>query len=50
MNKANQLIIDTLKACGCAPAIITDKNGNKPIKVNAPILNDNPERKTGEKP
>jgi hypothetical protein len=35
MDKANQLIIDTLKAMGCKPTV----NGNL-IKVNAPAVND----------
>lgn len=35
MNATKQ-IIDILSACGCAPTIEKDNNGNDLIKVNAP--------------
>lgn len=38
MNKATKQITDILSACGCAPAVTTDNNGNDTIKINAPIF------------
>lgn len=38
MNVINN-IMKTLTACGCAPSVATDENGNVSIKVNAPTVN-----------
>lgn len=38
MNIINS-ITETLTACGCAPSITTDENGDILIKVNAPTVN-----------
>lgn len=37
MNATKQ-IIDILSACGCAPTVVKDNNGNDLIKVNAPRI------------
>jgi hypothetical protein len=49
MNKATKEITSILRACGCAPTVATDTNGNNIIKVNAPAAPENNIKREGLK-
>lgn len=45
MKQSIKAITDILSACGCNPETITKSNGETLIKVNAPVINKEDQKK-----